>query len=162
MAGKKIELPEQEIIDTYKKSVWWTTKKLAKKYETTEYRINKILKAAGVLRQTVHIEKLIIERLLKYERRFDKNTFGREMMLARKLIEKCPDENFWKSLDIGFQLNSLAFLESEQGKAILRKKYSEFKFEIQKTSTHNIGEEKVGEDIEIVKKPLSLKDFLKS
>jgi len=162
MAERKIQLPEQEIIDTYKKSVWWTVKKLAKKYETTVYRINKILKVAGVLRQTAHIEKLIIERLLKYERRFDKNSVAREMMIARMLVEQCPDEEFWKHLKIGFELNSLAYLQSVKGKALLRQKYSEYKFEIVKAPTQNIGTEKVGEDIVLPKKPLSLNDFLKS
>ncbi len=162
MAEKKVDLPEQEIIETYKKSLWWTTKKLAKKYETTEYRINKILKTAGVLRQTAHIERLLIDKLLKYERRFSKDTVGREMMIARILVQQCPDEQFWKTLNLGFELNSLAFLQSAKGKDILKKKYSEYKFEIPKIEQHNIGTEKVGEDIEVVKKPLSLNDFLKS
>ncbi len=157
----KIELPEQEIIETYKKNVWWTAKKLAKKYKTTEYRIKKILNAAGVWRNTAALEKFLIERHLKYERQFDPKNIGMEMMTARRLISEYPEEDFWKSFDLGFKLNSLSFLQSDKGQAFLNKKYGEFKFEIPVAPTHNIGTEKVGEDIVVVSKPKSLHDFMK-
>jgi hypothetical protein len=156
----KIELPEQEIIETYKKNVWWTSKKLAKKYKTTEYRIKKILTTAGVWRNTAHLEKHLIQAFLKYERQFDTKTVGIEMMIARKLIAEYPEEDFWKGFDLGFKLNSLAFLQSDKGQAFLNKKYGEFKFEIPVAAQHNIGTEKVGEDIPVVSKPMSIHDFM--
>ena len=156
---KKIELPEAEILETYK-GIWWTPKKLAKKYETTEYRITKLLKEKGVLRKSSGMEKFLIEKLLKYERRFDPKKVGAEMFMAKRLLQDYPDDEFWKAFKLGFELNSLAYLQSVDGKALLKKKYAEFGFELSKQEEHNVGE-KVGEDVEIISRPMSIHEFLK-
>lgn len=158
---EKIVLPEQEIIDTYKNNVWWTLNRLAKKYNTTVYRIRKILVAANCLRQTADLEKLLIKNFLKYERQFDQKTSAGELFLARKLIQAYPEKEFWEHLDLGFKLNSLAFLQSDRGEQIVKKKYAEFKFELPVNPTHNIGDAKVGDDAVVVTKPKSIHEFLK-
>lgn len=159
--SKKIELPEQEIIDTYKTNVWWTLNRLAKKYDTTVYRIRKILVAANCLRQTAELEKLLIKNFLKYERQFDPKTSALEMFNARKLIADYPDEEFWTNLDIGFKLNSLAFFQSPKGQEILKRKYAESKFELPVAPQHNISNTKVGDDVTVIQKPKSIHEFLK-
>lgn len=160
MPTEKIEIPEEEIIALYVKNVWWTIAKLAKKFKVTQYRVRKLLETKGVLRKTAHLEKMIIERCLKYERQFDANNVGMEMMLARRLLQEFPEETFWSTFDLGFKLNSLAFLNSDRGRDMLKRKYGQFKFEIPQPVQHNIGTEKVGEDI-IITKPRTLKDFMK-
>lgn len=157
---EKIQLPEDEILEKYK-NVWWTPAKLAKKYSTTEYRIRKLLTARGVLRKSSGVEQLMIKNLLKYERQFDKKTTAVEMFIARKLLQDFSSDEFWQKFSLPFKLNSLAYLQSEAGDAIVRKKYGEFKFEIPEVQQHNMGTEKVGEDIEVVSKPKSIHDFLK-
>lgn len=160
MPRVKIILPEEEILDKYK-NVWWTPIKLAKKYDTTQYQIRKLLSARKVLRKSTGIEKLMIKNLLKYERQFDVKTVAMEMFIARKLLQDFPDENFWQKFALDFKLNSLAFLQSDAGHKILKKKYGEFAFEIPDVEQHNIGTEKVGEDIITDSKPLTIHDFLK-
>lgn len=159
--AEKIVLPEQEIVDTYKSNVWWTVSRLAKKYKTTDYQINKLLKTHNVLRQTHLLEKLIMERFLKYEVQHDGRRIPHEKNHAKVLIEKCPNEQFWNGLDLNFKLNSLAWFMSEAGTAFLRKKYSAFKFEIRDTETHNMSTEKIGEDVVTISKPKTLQEFLK-
>jgi hypothetical protein len=159
--AEKIEIPEEEILEKYK-NVWWTPAKLAKKYKTTEYRIRKLLTARGVLRKSTGVEQVMIKNLLKYERQFDKNTTPHEMYVARKLLQEYPDDEFWKGFMLPFKLNSLAFLQSPAGQLILNKKWGEYKFELPEVKQHNIGTEKVGEDLpETVTKPKSIHDFLK-
>ena len=102
-----------------------------------------------------------MEKFLKYEAYHDVRRIPVEKFNAKKLIEKCPNEQFWDSLELGFKLNSLARFSSEKGVEFLRKKYSAFKFEIPKVEIHNMSTEKVGEDVEVITKPLTLKDFLK-
>lgn len=155
----KVELPEEEILEKYK-NVWWTPTKLAKKYGTTPYMIRKLLSQRGVLRKSTGLEKLLIGNLLKYERQFDIKTKANELRIALGLIHEYPEEDFWKSFTLGFKLNSLAYLQSVDGKALLKKKYAEFKFEIPEKETHNMGE-KVGDDVEVVSRPLSIHEFLK-
>ena len=56
----------------------------------------------------------------------------------KRLFEKNSDFNFWKSLDLGFNLNSLCWFETARGKEFLEQKNYLFK------STHvNFTKEKV-------------------
>ena len=159
--AEKVILPEEEIVETYKTNTWYTIGRLAKKYKTTDYQIRKVLAKHNAVRQTSNLEIELIKRFLKYEAQHDVRIYGRERGIARQLIAKYPNEEFWKTFTLGFELNSLAFLLSDKGADTLQKKFGAFKFEIPELQTHNIGLEKVGEDVEIVSKPLSLHDFLK-
>lgn len=56
----------------------------------------------------------IIESLLKEEVRKNGNKiWGREVKLLNELIKKYPDEKFWRQLNLGFQLNSLAWFKAD-------------------------------------------------
>ncbi len=157
-----VELPEQEIVDVYKKNVYWTVSRLAKKYKTTTYQINKLLKKHNALRETTKLEVEIIKRFLKYEAQNDVKRFAVERFNARRLIEKCPNEQFWMGLDLPFKLNSLAWFLSVDGTTLLKQKYANFRFEIPVVVQHNMGTEKVGEDAVVdTAKPLTIHDFLK-
>jgi hypothetical protein len=158
--AKKIELPEQEIIELYKTNVWYSISRLAKKFKTTEYRVRKLLDKAGVLRKTAALEKLLVSKYLKYERQFG-NDAAKELYHARELLFHHPEEAFWQGFELGFKLNSLAFFQSDKGQGILQKKYAEFKFELPVNPSHNIGPDKVGEDAEVVSKPKSIHEFLR-
>lgn len=154
------ELPEQQILEDYK-NISCTPKRLAAKYETTIYRINKILTKHNVLRKTGKLQEKILNKFLKYEVANNVRVIPREKLLAQRLIAKCPDEAFWDSFELSFKLNSLAFLMGEKGNLILREKYAAFQFEIPQPEQHNMQEEKVGEDYQVPKKVLSLEEFLK-
>jgi len=157
---EQLPLPVEEILKSYKENVRMTVPRLAKKYKTTSYQINKLLKEHNVVRDS-GLELELIKRFLKYERQNDKKMWPTERLNARILIQKCPNEQFWKSLKMDFELNSLAWFSSDAGILFLRAKYAAFKFEIPKVETHNMSNEKIGEDVQVTLKPKTLNDFLK-
>ena len=69
---------------------------------------------------------------------FSGNDWKKEIAVAKRLFEKNSDFSFWKSLDLGFNLNSLCWFETARGKEFLEQKNYLFK------STHvNFTKEKV-------------------
>lgn len=85
------------------------------------------------------------------------------MKLAKKLLDKCDNVEFWKSFITDFQLSSLCYFLSENGTLFLREKYIQYKKnksrELPKKEEQKLEDEKVGEDRLIIKPP-SMKDFL--
>ena len=48
----------------------------------------------------------------------------REMKLLNELMKEYPEIHFWNNLDLGFQLNSLAWLKTEKGQETIQSKYN--------------------------------------
>lgn len=76
----------------------------------------------------VHKSKIEIIKLLVKEVNLKGpvNIWGREIKLLNQLIEKYPEETFWRGLNFGFQLNSLAWFKID-GKAELEKAWRYYK-----------------------------------
>lgn len=105
----------------------------------------------------------VIGNLLKKEH-VEKKTvnWAAEIKMLKRLEKSYPDRDFWCQLDLGFKLNSLAFLLSKDGKVKLKQKFNEYKMSLDLNSKkeYHFEEEKIGPDVE-TKKIKTLMDFLK-
>lgn len=52
--------------------------------------------------------------------------WAREIKIAQRLLTKFPDVKFWEWLNLGFQLNSLAWFISPDGTKRLKKEFGQF------------------------------------
>ena len=86
----------------------------------------------------------------------------REMKIVKSLITIFPDEVFWNTLDLGFKLNSLCWLLSDDGRKLLNKEYKKFKLNLLEQKKYNIKENNIAFEskIEYDEKPLNLREFL--
>lgn len=86
----------------------------------------------------------------------------REMKIVKSLLTIFPDEFFWDSLDLGFKLNSLCWLLSDDGRKLLNKEYKKFKLELPEQKNYQIKENNIAFEskIEYNEKPLNLREFL--
>lgn len=99
--------------------------------------------------------------------------YARETKIAKKLVKITDDVNFWKAIP-QIKVSSLCYFINQFNYNLLISRYNEYldkkwenflntqkdiDFEPEK---HIIEEEKIGEDFNVEKKPLSLKDFLNS
>jgi len=86
----------------------------------------------------------------------------REMKIVKSLLTIFPDEFFWGSLDLGFKLNSLCWLLSDDGRKLLNKEYKKFKLELPEQKNYQIKENNIAFEskIEYDEKPLNLREFL--
>ena len=109
--------------------------------------------------------QILIKKFVNVEFFCDKNFWPREMKMLNKLIKAYSIQFLeWLSPPSNYKLSTLAFFLTKDGKNYL----SDQLFEYQKTKTNlspeknniKIEESKIGEDVQIVKKPKSLKDFL--
>jgi len=86
----------------------------------------------------------------------------REMKIVKSLITIFPDEVFWNTLDLGFKLNSLCWLLSDDGRKLLNKEYKKFKLNLPEEKKYNIKENNIAFEskIDYDEKPLNLREFL--
>jgi len=86
----------------------------------------------------------------------------REMKIVKSLFTIFPDEIFWNSLDLGFKLNSLCWLLSDDGRKLLNKEYKKFKLNLPVKKEYEIRENNIAFEskIEYDEKPLNLREFL--
>lgn len=89
----------------------------------------------------------------------------REIRIAKKLLKEYPDFETWTQLKFDFKLNSLAFFLTEEGKEKIQiLKFNKSKknlLDLFPKQEEVVFGEKLGQDAEVQKKPLTLKDFLK-
>ena len=86
----------------------------------------------------------------------------REMKIVKSLFTIFPEEVFWKSLDLGFKLNSLCWLLSNDGRNLLNKEYKKFKLNLPKQKKYEIKENNIAFESKTRydEKPLNLREFL--
>jgi hypothetical protein len=91
-------------------------------------------------------------------------TWPKEVKIAKTLLSKYPDLKFWRSLDLGYKLNSLAYFLSEKGKALLYNKNKFYKKEkdvkLREAKTYSLEQKKLGEDKKTPNKKLKLLEFI--
>jgi hypothetical protein len=109
--------------------------------------------------------QILIKKFVNVEFFCNKNFWPREMKMLSKLIKVYGIEFLeWLSPPSNYKVSTLAFFLTKDGKNYL----SDQLFEYQKTKINlspqkneiKIEESKIGEDIQVAKKPKSLKDFL--
>ena len=66
------------------------------------------------------VKRLVIERCVKAGH----IVWPREMKVMAKLFDRCGDVTFWNSIDLKFELNSVAWFLTPDGKEFLKKQYS--------------------------------------
>jgi hypothetical protein len=90
--------------------------------------------------------------------------WAKEMKIMISLAKKCSDPGFWFHARPEFQLPSLAWFLTSDGRKYLNEKYSTFNFKFKKESEEKIklDENKYGLDEKITpKKPKTIMDFIK-
>jgi hypothetical protein len=105
-------------------------------------------------------KKEFIKRLLKEDANI---IWPKEMKMANLLFKIFPKESFWKNLNLGFKLNSLCWLLSDDGRKLLNKEYKKFNLNLPETKIFEIEnnnlafEDKKSYDLD---KALNLREFL--
>lgn len=84
----------------------------------------------------------------------------REIKIAKDLIKKYPTVNFWKSVDLGFKLPCLAYFKTATGSKLLELTKKKIELALPEKEVYTLNTEKIGEDVEVDKKPKTLKEFL--
>lgn len=117
------------------------------------------------------IQQIIVE---KFVRKKDQN-WPRDMKVATRLMKIFPENEFWDWVEPYPLVSSLIFLQNEENLKNLKERYSLFlqqkdlkqskeklkeSFDLKASKVYNEGSDKVGEDVQIVKKPKTLKEFL--
>jgi hypothetical protein len=101
--------------------------------------------------------------------------WSRDMKAASRLLKKFPNKDFWDWVEPYPLVPNLHFLQSKESLEILNNRYKLFlqqkdlkqskeklkeSFDSKAAVSYNEENSKVGEDIHIVKKPRTLKEFL--
>lgn len=110
----------------------------------------------------------------KFVRKKDQN-WPRDMKVATRLMKIFPEHEFWDWVEPYPLVSSLVFLQNEENLKNLKERYSLFlqqkdlkqskeklkeSFDLKASKVYNEGSDKVGEDVQIVRKPKTLKEFL--
>ena len=89
--------------------------------------------------------------------------WAKEMKIMNSLAKKCSDPDFWYHARLDFQIPSLAWFLTPNGRKYLNEKHSTFNFKFKKDEVKiQLNEEKHGQDQSIpLKKPKTIMDFIK-
>lgn len=87
--------------------------------------------------------------------------WGKEMKIAQKLLKIYEDKVFWENLNLNFNITSLSWFLTNEGRTFLAGELSKQLLEKSLNKTYVIQDKKIGEDIEIKRKMKTLKDFIK-
>lgn len=82
--------------------------------------MDKLLQVSKAKKPSVQVS--IIERFVKQGIKIN---YPREVKIAKKMLSD-HDLEFWNSLELDFQLNSLAFFNTENGKNIVNQHCAEY------------------------------------
>jgi hypothetical protein len=102
--------------------------------------------------------KFLVSKLVKEEPKPD---WAREIRNARFLLNGYPEFDFWQQLYLPYKLNSLAFLFSERGRAIVREEYAKYSLTKNKPESYNFEDKNVIDIQNIPNKTKNLLEKLK-
>ena len=91
----------------------------------------------------------------------NKGLVAREMKFTKDLIKIYPLKLFWQALPLKFEMESLAWFISPQGKAFLKIEYAKFCLDLKAPKKYDLADIKQGEDKPVSKKVRTVKDFIK-
>jgi hypothetical protein len=88
-----------------------------------------------------------------------KANWPKEIKIAKKLLE-LYDKNFWISFCLDSKLTSLSWFLTKEGKSFLITQKKINSLEKKPPEVHIIQDVKIGEDVQLNKKPRTVFDFL--
>jgi len=91
--------------------------------------------------------------------------WAKEIKIMNSLVDKCSNPKFWFHARPEFQLPSLAWFLTRDGRRYLNEKYATFNLELKKEVKEEIklDEKKLGSDEPLIpKKPKTIMDFIKN
>ena len=91
----------------------------------------------------------------------EKANWSREIKIAKKLIIAYPQKEFWQFVDKSKKYPSLNFFLCQDGKDFLAKQTGLFNLVIPDKPAFKLSDEKIGIDIEYIKSPKSVIEFLR-
>jgi hypothetical protein len=104
------------------------------------------------------------EFVLKFVKDSSSILWPKEMKMVNILFKIAPNDDFWRSLDLKFKLNSLCWFLSDDGRKFLNTEYKKFNFEPNKPEVYNIEQnnniEFKGKIGETVQAPMTVREFL--
>lgn len=77
------------------------------------------------LSPNTEIKQSFIKRTIK---NFGNHLLPREQKIFNEIFESFPEYEFWSSLNLPYQLNSLAFLKTERGWELINSEWKKYKF----------------------------------
>ena len=101
--------------------------------------------------------------VLKFVKKDASLVWPREMKMVNSLFKIFPNDDFWRSLELKFQLNSLCWFLSDEGRKFLNIEYKKFKFEPEKPKIFELNNnnidfnQKIGETVQA---PITVREFL--
>jgi hypothetical protein len=101
--------------------------------------------------------------VLRFLKSDAKIIWPREMKIVNSLLKIFPNEIFWESLTLRFQLNSLCWFLSDEGRRLLNIEYKKFIFEPEKPQNFIIENNNIefkGKIGETVQAPMTVREFL--
>lgn len=110
---------------------------IAKSMKNGTDKPQKLRKPAQWSPQTI-VKREFIARTIK---NFGNHILPRETKILNQLFETLTDSlEFWQSLELPFQLNSLAYLKQEKGWDLLQAEWKKFNFKPEERQKHEIGD----------------------
>lgn len=103
------------------------------------------------------------EFVLKFVKKDASLVWPREMKMVNSLFKIFPNDSFWASLELKFQLNSLCWFLSDEGRKFLNLEYKKFKFEPNKSEVYDLENNNIdfnGKIGETVQAPMTVREFL--
>jgi len=86
----------------------------------------------------------MVNKFLKNVENFTEGKWKKEIKLAKKLFNSCSDVRFWNQVELGFELNSLAWLLSKEGKHALKVRGKMMRFSPKKPKEYKMQKRRVG------------------
>lgn len=117
-------------------------------------------KSAKIVRSTSLNKR---EFVLKFVKKDASLVWPREMKMVNSLFKIFPNDEFWASLELKFQLNSLCWFLSDEGRKFLNVEYKKFKFEPEKPKVFDLKNNNIefkGKIGETVEAPMTVREFL--
>ena len=92
-------------------------------------------------------------------------SWPKEIKISKTLLSKYPDLLFWKWINLGFKLNSLAYFLTSKGKTLLYNKNKFYKkqkdVKLSNKKQYKLSKNRVGENKKLSNKKLKLFDFIR-
>lgn len=101
----------------------------------------------------------MVKRFLRKNKELTSRVWAREIKIAKKLFNLRPNVDFWNRVDLGFSLNSLAWLLSSEGKHSLFVQGKVSALKLKKPETYKLTK-KIGKDRKILEKKKTLMEIL--
>ncbi len=85
----------------------------------------------------------------------------RDIVAFYKIYAEFPDEAFWRVYDLGFQLRSMFWFLSDEGRQKLKTDIALFHLDMTPATEYHMEDAKVGADVPILKKKSTMADLLR-